>query len=78
MADGLNRTVHSRVAKTSDIEIHVSTLVTDNGTFTEVREYVKSLDQYGRGLTFPATDAILLALELGLAESRDRVTEPVS
>jgi hypothetical protein len=66
MADGLNRTVHSRVAKTSDIEIHVSTLVTDSGTYTEIREYIKSLDQYGRGLTFPATQEITQGLLDGL------------
>lgn len=52
--DNLERTVHTRVPKTSDIEIHVSTLNTPQGAFTEIREYVKSLDQYGRGVTFPA------------------------
>ena len=75
MADGLNRTVHSRVEKTSDIEIHVSTLVTDNGTFTEIREYVVSLDRYGRGLTFPATQRILDSVLSGLEDAH--VPEPV-
>lgn len=49
----IKRTVHSRAAKTDDIEIHVSTLKTDSGTFTDVREYVVSLKQYGRGITLP-------------------------
>lgn len=69
MADGLNRTVHSRVAKTSDIEIHVSTLVTDSGNFTEIREFIKSLDQYGRGLTFPSSHATIEIITHGLVES---------
>lgn len=51
MAD---RTVHSRTLKTDDIEIHVSTVITDEGPFTDIREYVVSLEQYGRGVTFPA------------------------
>lgn len=48
------RTVLTKVPKASDIEIHVSTVATEYGEFTEVREYVVSLDQYGRGITFPA------------------------
>ena len=65
MADDLNRTVHARTPKTSDIEIHVSTLETEQGLFTEIREYVKSLDQYGRGLTFPIEKAgkVFMGLE---------------
>ena len=60
-----NRTVHSRTKKTDDIEIHVCTVDTDHGSFTDVREYVVSLDQYGRGLTFPAgvTEEVLNGLE---------------
>lgn len=48
------RIVHTRVPKTSDIEIHVSTLETAHGEFTDIREFVVSLEQYGRGITFPA------------------------
>lgn len=50
----IERTVHSRVPKTDDIEIHVSTLDTENGQYTDIREFVVSLEQYGRGITFPA------------------------
>lgn len=49
------RTVHKTVPKTSDIEIHVSSLSTEYGEFVEIREYVVSLEQYGRGITFPAS-----------------------
>jgi hypothetical protein len=85
MADGLNRTVHSRVEKTSDVEIHVATLVTDSGRFTEIREYIKSLDQYGRGITFPQAYSTTETIMRGLADSdgstltvQPRDPEPVS
>jgi hypothetical protein len=66
------RTVHSRTKKTSDIEIHVSTLATDSGEFTEIREFIVSLDQYGRGITFP-TD-LGDDIEGGLLEIKNRPT----
>ena len=49
----INRTVHATVPKTDDIEIHVCTLETENGPFTDIREFIVSLQQYGRGITFP-------------------------
>lgn len=57
----ITRTVHTKVPKTTDIEIHVSTLETEAGNYTDIREYVVSLDQYGRGITFPArlTDQVM-------------------
>lgn len=61
-----SRTVHSRAAKTSDIEIHVSTLETSAGKFVDIREYVVSLEQYGRGITFPATDELVASVSGGL------------
>lgn len=47
------RLVLRRVPKVKDIEIHVSRLTTDYGVYMDVREYVVSLDQYGRGISFP-------------------------
>lgn len=49
----LERTVHSTVEKAHDLEVHVSTLTTERGDYTEIREYVPSLQAYGRGITFP-------------------------
>lgn len=62
------RTVHKTVPKTSDIEIHISTLATEFGDFVDVREYVVSLEQYGRGITIPAkiADAVGQGLEIAL------------
>lgn len=71
----VERTIHSRTPKTSDIEIHVSTLTTEGGlVFTEIREYIVSLDQYGRGITFPQdlTDAV----EQGLFVAKHHGTTP--
>ena len=50
----IKRTVHAKVPKTEDIEIHVSTLETENGQYADIREYVISLEQYGRGITYAA------------------------
>lgn len=47
------RSVLRRLTKASDIEIHVSIMSTDYGVYYDVREYIVSLDQYGRGITFP-------------------------
>lgn len=46
------RVVHQRIPQVYDRELHVSTLFTPYGSFTDIREYVVSLDQYGRGVTF--------------------------
>lgn len=67
MADTLQKTVHTKVPKTSDLEIHVSTVEAPGGdVYGEIREYVVSLGQYGRGITFPATQEILESITLGL------------
>ena len=67
------RTVHSRVKKRDDIEIHVSTIATEHGTYLDIREYVVSLGQYGRGLTAPARNEIVDSIETGLLEIKHPV-----
>jgi len=61
----IQRTVHARVSKTDDIEIHVSTLETETGQYADIREFIISLQQYGRGITFPArfTETITRGLD---------------
>lgn len=74
MADGLQRTVHSRAAVANDKEIHVSTVIAPNGgAYTEIREYIVSLDQYSRGVTFPEETEILIEVQLGLEKARSGV-----
>lgn len=63
------RTVHTVTPKATDVEIHVSTITVENGDrYTEIREYVVSLQQYGRGITFPeaGTEGVLQGLEVAL------------
>lgn len=48
------RTVYARIPYVSDKEVHVSVVESPHdGAFFESREYIPSLDLYGRGLTFP-------------------------
>lgn len=48
------RTVHTSVPKAADVEIHVSEIDSgEHGNYVEIREYIPSIEQYGRGLTFP-------------------------
>lgn len=70
------RVVHTRAKKTDDIEIHVSSLDTEYGLFTDIREFIVSLNQYGRGLTFPARSDLLDTVLNGLedATTREAVT----
>jgi hypothetical protein len=60
------RTIHARVAYVADKEIHVSTVQSpQDGLFIDVREFVPSLEEYGRGLTLPLgmLDDVLQGLE---------------
>lgn len=60
------RTVLVAVSKTSDIDIHVSSIDVDGVPYTDIREYIVSLDRYGRGITFPgAFNAEIAAGVLG-------------
>lgn len=63
----IDRTVHTRVPKATDIEIHTSTLVTESGTFVDIREYVVSLESYGRGITMPIDAAERVMAGVGQA-----------
>lgn len=48
------RTVYARIPYVNDKEIHVSTVKSPHdGDFFESREFIPSLDAYGRGITFP-------------------------
>lgn len=48
------RVVHARVPYVTDKEVHVSTVQSpQDGKFVDVREYIPSLEEYGRGITVP-------------------------
>lgn len=62
----IERTVHARVPYVSDKEMHVSTVQSpEDGLFVDMREFIPSLDAYGRGVTFPLglLDEVLKGLE---------------
>lgn len=47
------RTVKQRIPVADDLEIHVSSLIVANEPFVEIRNYIPSLKEYGRGITYP-------------------------
>lgn len=50
------RKVISKEAISEDLELHVvRTWVDPEHIFIEIRNYIPSLKEYGRGITFPAT-----------------------
>jgi hypothetical protein len=54
MDDIDGREIHARVQYVHDKEIHVSTVLgPDGGKFIDLREFIPSLEAYGRGLTLP-------------------------
>lgn len=63
---GYTREVRASVDKATDMQIHVSNVTSEAyGDFTEIREYIPSLDQYGRGVVFPVglTDDVIEGLQ---------------
>jgi len=50
------RKVISKETVADDLELHVvRTWVDPDNIFIEIRNYIPSLKEYGRGVTFPAT-----------------------
>ena len=55
-----------------DLEIHVTVHQTEAGDFVDLRQYVPSLERYGRGMTWPVgnTRGIVEGLQ-GVIDSYD-------
>lgn len=53
-SDTVRRTVKHRVRVADDLEVHMSNLTVAGEHFVEIRNYVPSLKEYGRGITVPA------------------------
>lgn len=53
MAAKVRRKVHERIAVAPDLEVHVSTVKAAGHALYEVRNFVPSTKEYGRGITFP-------------------------
>ncbi|MER5754274.1 hypothetical protein [Streptomyces sp. NPDC002088] len=72
------RTVHARVPYVHDKEIVVSTVQSpSDGLFVDLREYIPSLDAFGRGLTFPLglLDEVLKGVESAWHENGGGASE---
>jgi hypothetical protein len=59
------RKIYQRIPSRPDIEIHVYSRTVEGQIYFDVREYVISKDEYGRGITFRAEqfDPIWTGLE---------------
>ena len=62
----LKRKVHTKTTVADDLELHVSTIRVAGTSLLEVRNYIPSLKQYGRGITVPATEDVFNAVRNGL------------
>jgi hypothetical protein len=60
------RKVIQRETVAPDLELHVTRVAVAGEIFIEVRNYVPSLKQYGRGVTFPATSGKRIAKAVDL------------
>jgi hypothetical protein len=54
MADDLRRDLYKTIDYVPDKKIHVSVVKAPDGSeYYDIREFVPSVDAYGRGITFP-------------------------
>jgi len=53
--DDVRREILVEVAKAPDLDLHVSILHTPWADYAEIRDYVPSIEKYGRGVLIPAS-----------------------
>jgi len=53
MSMGIEREVVAKIPKFEDIEVHASKVTAEGKEFFELREFIVSLGEYGKGLTLP-------------------------
>jgi hypothetical protein len=56
------------IAKAQDLDCHVRTVEYDGVRLVELRDYIPSLDTYGRGYWMPLTETNVEALMHALSE----------
>lgn len=69
MPPAMKRKVHTKTPVADDLEVHTSTVSAAGQKFFEVRQYIPSLKQYGRGVTMPHTSEMLFDIRQGAALS---------
>lgn len=65
----MKRKVHTKTPIAEDLEVHTSTVRAGGQTFFEVRQYIPSLKQYGRGVTLPHEDRVFADLNVAVARA---------
>jgi hypothetical protein len=60
----LEREVFETIQKADDLEVKVSKVTFDGREYAEIREYVPSLNEYGRGILISRSHAHLAAQAL--------------
>lgn len=60
--------VRLTVRKAGDLETHVRTIEIDGSRYVELRDYIPSLEEYGRGYWFPFDKGFLVSLSKVIAE----------
>lgn len=64
------------IAKAPDLECHVRVIDVENVRLVELRDYIPSLQEYGRGFWLPLTEAALYGVMNSLTEIVN--SEPVA
>ena len=64
----VKRKVLCKIGKGTDMEAHLRTVTVDNVTFVEIRDYIPSAQEYGRGYWVPFDKASLNTLSKTLAD----------
>lgn len=72
----ITREVVLTVPRKYDIEIHVSKATIDEAEYVDIREYVVSLQQYGRGIVLPKTSLYEVIGALHSIATEDEEGEP--
>lgn len=56
------------VPKSADLECHVRVVEVENVRVLELRDYIPSLDEYGRGFWIPLSESAIFGVINGLTE----------
>ena len=64
------RRILGKVVKSDDLEVHTCMATLDGVTVLDIREYVPSLDAYGRGTTLPWNTETLRTMKAALRNAK--------
>jgi hypothetical protein len=67
----LDREVYATIRKADDLEVKVSRVDFDGNVYAEIREYVPSLNEFGRGILIDRKDAHDVATALHDIQNND-------